>query len=481
VQFAGPLGIRRPVRSPEGDAVGKAEPTPEALEAARDALARNPGLASGRDTDDLIRTLAEFHDSVGHDRFRLLYGLRPPRTPLEQAGHLTEEQYRDVCRVEANRPVDERMLAVLYEELEKRVVAYGRFIGEVAGQCRDIENGVTASWKAGVVESHLAAATVKLNLFGAEITTALSFLAEVRIERGMGLAQVGEVSDASAALLALRRTDAAERLWGMVLGVGEGRADPLTPAATFELIHGRQFPDAGGVQALLHQEHAAVRLALRGRVPASSSPTGEVDTLVVNAARCEVRAETLVVPPLPVPPPPAGGQSGSANGTGPTKPTQKSVAVKRWSELGIGIDESETLAFVPAPAAGARVRKGDGKPLALSGKRWRVVFELASLASDGRRVSRRELERRLAEATGRGRSGSVEAAHAAADHFRPAKMGKAFTDTLADLRRSLRAEVDGPDEGLFVDLGQEIDLGFVVRGLLVDEDRNCTFGSAADS
>jgi hypothetical protein len=65
--------------------VGKAEPTPEALEAARELLARDPTLASRGDSDDIIRQLARLCDEIGVDRFRVQHGLQTPRTPFEQA------------------------------------------------------------------------------------------------------------------------------------------------------------------------------------------------------------------------------------------------------------------------------------------------------------------------------------------------------------------------------------------------------------
>jgi hypothetical protein len=76
----------------------------------------------------------------------------------------------------------------------------------------------------------------------------------------------------------------------------------------------------------------------------------------------------------------------------------------------------------------------------------------------------------------------VKTAHAGADELRSVNGDdeKYLRNTLADLRRELRAVVDGPNNGsatLLRDAGADIDLGFVVRALIRDEDRRYTFGT----
>ena len=71
------------------------------------------------------------------------------------------------------------------------------------------------------------------------------------------------------------------------------------------------------------------------------------------------------------------------------------IRIGAWSELAIGLDESFTpLAFHHPPAIGAPVRKGDGVALDLPGRRWRLVFDLASttarVAQKRRRLPRKK-------------------------------------------------------------------------------------------
>lgn len=159
------------------------------------------------------------------------------------------------------------------------------------------------------------------------------------------------------------------------------------------------------------------------------------------------------------------------------------VKVSAWSQLGVGFDEArKPLAFVPAPSIGEVVRKARGVVLSLPGRRWSVLLELASLASDGRTVSKRDLIQRLSSATGRSSPRTrVKGDHADADSLRPtgANDTKYLSDTLAELRGDLRAEVDGPDDlaaTLLRDAGRDIDLGFVVQALVPDEHGHFTFG-----
>jgi hypothetical protein len=381
---------------------------------------------------------------------------------------VTAEQYREACRAEAGRPVDERMLRGLYGGLDVRLVAYGRFVGEVVRQCRDIVRGVTASWDEGAVASHLAAAGAKLPLLSAELAAALEFAAEVRVERGMGLAAVGEVSDTSAAALALRLTHTAERLWDMALGTVEGRARPLPPDATFRQITGGQFPPVKSVLALLHQEHAGARLALRA--PAAPLPGTAVDTVVVNAARCEVRTEGPVVPPAPVPPTPQPG------------PAVKGIVVSKWSELALGVDgQWRVWAVTPVPEVGERFPKARAVELVLPGVRWRALLELAANSPDGRTALREDLARALGYLPDpaslardpRAKRGADRAGQTAGEGLgeRAGRVQSQLRQALSDWRRELRALVGGPaDRGntLLRSDRKTIDTGFVVRFLLSD-------------
>jgi len=169
--------------------------------------------------------------------------------------------------------------------------------------------------------------------------------------------------------------------------------------------------------------------------------------------------------------------------TPPAAPPPPKLTVNAWSELGIGIDETRTpRAFIPFPRFGDRVRKMDGEVLALRGERWGALFNLATMAPDGKTIVKHEFLSNLPKLRSAPKAKKViEKSHADADGLR--LVGNPdltyLTNTLSELRGELRKLCRGPDDkaaSLLQDLGSEIVLGFVVRPLLVDDTYHYTFG-----
>lgn len=162
-------------------------------------------------------------------------------------------------------------------------------------------------------------------------------------------------------------------------------------------------------------------------------------------------------------------------------PSAAKLRVERWSQLGIGLDGNGVLAFIQAPEFGAAVRKKDGVPLDLTGRRWAVVLDLASRSTDGRTILRRELLQRLGKDAGPSRP-TASASSAAAEGLTESspKTATYLASLFSELRGDLDKCIAGPGDGSaarFRESVGEIDLGFVVRPLLEDDSRHCTFGA----
>jgi hypothetical protein len=450
--------------------VGEAQPTPDALAAARAALDRNPRLTEKNDANALLTYLAGMYDRVGPDRFRLLCGLRPPRDLTEQvqvdylASHVSNQQLAGVLEAEATRAADERMLRTLYDELDERVVAYGRFVVELGLQCRALAARARDRWDESALLPHLTSATARFSLDQGELETACLFVAEVRHARGLGGACVGEARDSTAIQLAMRLTERAERLWALARGVGGGA--PLPPDRVFLHLAGGQFPFAPPVQTLLFDEHAAARVELRAR----ATPSTGLGSVVVQADRCEVTAQVASVAPAPAPAP------DQRVGSSPL------LTVACWSDLALGIDESRRVwAVTPVPEVGEEFPKGRAIELDLAGEQWEVVLRLAATSPDGRTISREELARAFRFLPDPASLGRDHRAKRNADREgqtageglaeQASGVRKQLRGALSDLRRRLKRAVGGPADGGETLLHQErnvVTTGFVVRYLFSD-------------
>ncbi|QEL20681.1 hypothetical protein [Limnoglobus roseus] len=456
-------------------------PTPHARAVAQEALDRNPQLAGGRDPDEWVQILAGLYELIGDTRFRVRFGLRPPADEYERARlafdahQMTAEEFRPIYEVNAARPADLRMVETMAADLEQRVVAYAHFLQTLLDQSQDVLRGRRQWWDELVVGRVLRRVTRKLEMDRREVATLEAFLQEVRVERGLGLAGGGTFDAPAAMNLGINVTRTAENLWGRARAPERAVGDHLSVKGVYDLITRDGVPPARRVLALLHQEVAAARLVLRGRAAATPAPS-----VYVAAQNCTVTATTLTVSGPEFPPEPAKTPTPNA-----------AFRVARWADLAIGIDAARAYwAATPVPALGDRVPTGKWAPLDLRGDRWRAVLDHAARSADGTTVDTAALLAALGVTAGqssggrdgRARPGEVEAARLATDGLRaiPSGARKSLTDTLADLRREIRALIGGPTDKahtLFVVRKKTVCTGFVVRYLIPTDGGHVTFGS----
>lgn len=278
--------------------MGKAQPTPAGLQAAREALEKTPKLVRGRDRDGALLALAHLYDKIGDDRFRLIVGLRPPSNPIEAAsvdlhfGRITSEQFREFFEAEYMRPVDRRMLDVLFTALDERVVAYNATLAEVYRQGHAIETGVLTRWNPDAFDSHPW--KEPLPLTSNEVQTVGAFLGEVRIERNLGPAEMAGYSEPSAASLAFRIFDLLQRLFQFVT---ENTIDYGNLPEVYRYLRAGRLPNGVDLQSVLSWERSAALVVLRDRAkPAPTFPeTITVNSLTVQSQQCDVTAESANV------------------------------------------------------------------------------------------------------------------------------------------------------------------------------------------
>lgn len=168
------------------------------------------------------------------------------------------------------------------------------------------------------------------------------------------------------------------------------------------------------------------------------------------------------------------------------------VKLAKWSDLAIGIDEScKIWAHTPPPVLGALVSKRQWAKISLTGGRWKQLLTLAASHGDGRSVSTADLMRAwsLLPSTSsvptdsRAMPGELERAQTCDQglSLNAGQLLSKFRDTLDDLRRQLRKQVEGPREtppNVLVLDKEVVRLGFLVRYLMPQDDGRHRFGAS---
>lgn len=462
-------------------------PSPKSLAAAREAIQKNPALAQGRAPDEVERKLAEYHADLGDSRFRLIYGLRPPKGRPELieieliTGRITPEEYAERCLAEIAKPVDEVLIQELCDALEEQVVAYGKFLTAIHAFAKQQRHREPVDETA--LEPYLEVMEDKLPIFKEHLAKIGPFLDEARLEKHLGIARAGDHQGANTLLLISRVFKHASAAWNSSQKIAErSHNDPRYAYAAeawalFYRAHLPSLPLANELLTLLYQERSAATMVLRSR---QQSPPAQPDGprhLNVSVETCTITTPTVQVT--------------AADSRSPSRPSAPAsrLTIARWSDLALGVDEHhKAYAISPPPTEGAVVLKRAAHSIRLAGKRWTAFFNLILSSPDGRSVATEDLRRELELACGRSsqRRGrpTVKRSRAQGDRLteRVEQADRVFQERLADLRRDLREQVQGPKPGqgsspLLEDDGKTVQLGFVVRALVQDENRHWRFGS----
>jgi|GEM_PF-4234115 len=174
-------------------------PTEDELNAAREVLRRYPQLFDGRPPPDAELIVAEVYRRTGADRFNLQYGFRQPVNALEECdlkwirGQITDEEAAEFYTAYASREVDDEMLRTLFEEAERRIECYSRFLGEFGHLLKMPRRPSRRDLDEERLDRLVDEMRFESRLFNDEAFTALEFLQESRIEKGLSIAKAGDL------------------------------------------------------------------------------------------------------------------------------------------------------------------------------------------------------------------------------------------------------------------------------------------------
>ena len=288
------------------------EPVADDFRAAEEVLAR---LMSSLDRDadeyhDKRQALAQFRAEVGGDRFDLRYGLRPPRGAVERAeidfsqGRITQDQFREALKADAERPIDAAMLDAFCDAYAERLLAYSRMLQTVIAIATDQREPDAWRRREPEVDRHVEAMKAKLPLWNEQVATVFAFLTELQAERKGEPVRCGDHSAESAHMLAILVMDHAAEGWrGCKETAARSRTDPRYLYATsashlFYKAHLPGLPMPNDLMSLMVLERAAALKVLRERqrsaeavLPAPASIKIHAETINVTTPNVTVTAD----------------------------------------------------------------------------------------------------------------------------------------------------------------------------------------------
>jgi hypothetical protein len=470
-------------------AVGDAQPTPEDFRLADEALDRLQ-RPMGAERERQRQFLAAECSRLGTDVFRLRNGLRPPCDCEEQdeveffSGQITLEEFGRRIKAHAHRPVDQPMLDKYYKWLESSALSYSQFLQGLS-RLEIAHLHHEADWRDDEDEmaEHVAAMNQKSDLYVEQLDNCRILLEEIRAERGLGLACAGEFRASCAGWLVSMVKRYAVDAWASCCEIAyRSQTKPqytyaTTASALFSKKHVPKLPRPNDLLAILSQEHALARVALRERAKAI---VGQPFTPIhIETAQVTIQNAGI-----------EGLNTASAEET-----VEKDAAVtpmrtvESWSDLSIGIDHKwQYWGFIPPPELGEQVVKADAFPLPLAGDRWKALLELLAKSADRRTASVPELIQKLnwfpppstLQNDSRARPGAVEGALSEDLQQRASEAIVWLNDVTTDLTKKLKKHVGGPkgkgNSALSCEGGEIVKSRFAVRFLLTDSDRHLYFG-----
>lgn len=159
---------------------------------AADALLERTNFRSsahGASRDQLREFYASMHARLGADKFALRFGLREPRTALEELDvlfmrqQITEEEHRKRYEKYATRPVDRPMLEKFFSEYEEALEEYASILQLIVEVAMDQHEPEIWRRREGEVDAAIAKFDEAYELFSTELQTVFEFLTQVQIDR----------------------------------------------------------------------------------------------------------------------------------------------------------------------------------------------------------------------------------------------------------------------------------------------------------
>jgi hypothetical protein len=281
----------------------KRQPTADDFQAAEKVIPRlkSPPAPDSPEYQALRGKLADHRATIGGDRFDLYYELRPPRNAFEKGeldfanGRITEEQWREMVKADAERPIDAEMLNAFCDAYEQRLIAYSRVLQTITASATDQHQPASWQQRETEVDRDVEEMEAKLPLWKEQVGTVFTFLAEVRADRAGEPVRCGQYTAESAYMLARRVTHQTVELWRSCRKIaGRSRTDPqylyaTTASALFYKTHLPSLPKPNDLQSLMVLERASALKALKRR------DTGQTATVNIQAAAVNVNAPAVHV------------------------------------------------------------------------------------------------------------------------------------------------------------------------------------------
>ncbi|HUT58107.1 MAG TPA: hypothetical protein VNA25_09695 [Phycisphaerae bacterium] len=278
------------------------EPIADDFRAAEEVLARlMPSLdRDAHEYHDKQQALAQLRAKVGKDRFDLRYGLRPPRDAIERAeidlfqGRITQDQFREACKADAERPIDIEMLDTFCNAYEDRLQSYSRMLQTVIAIATDQREPDAWCRREAEVDRHVEEMKAEMPLQKEQVGTVFTFLAELRADRNGEPVQCGGRSAESAHRLADVIMDHAVEGWRSGKKIAEkSRTDPsyLYPTSASHLFYEAYLPGLprpNDLMSLMVLERARARKAIQEQ-------PGTAKTAPSASASINIQAEAVNV------------------------------------------------------------------------------------------------------------------------------------------------------------------------------------------
>jgi hypothetical protein len=167
------------------------KPTADDFRAADAVLReRKNALAAGDDARDELRNFyASLSARFGADKFALRFGLRKPRSPLEEwevaffRQQITEDEFRTRVKGWATRPVDRPMLQKFFSEYDAAVESYANVLQLVVQIATDQHGPDSSRRREQEVDVAVGVLDGKFDLLSTELITVSEFLTQVQSGR----------------------------------------------------------------------------------------------------------------------------------------------------------------------------------------------------------------------------------------------------------------------------------------------------------
>jgi hypothetical protein len=261
------------------------------FEAADAVLARMEAAPSVevQPRDKLRNLYASLHARFGADKFTLRFGLREPRTPLEELEFLlfnkqiTESEYRKRAKEYVTRPVDLPMLQKFFSEYELAVQEYGDVLKLIVQIATDQRKSNDWSNREQQIDAAVAILDGKFDLSNNELVTVCEFLTQVQADREEPIKCGDYLGDSAHWIAALAFSDTSE-MWKRCKEIAwHSRKDPdyLYPTNASSLffktlIASNKLPRPNDLAALMRSERAKALSKFHERKPMSRPPISKL-------------------------------------------------------------------------------------------------------------------------------------------------------------------------------------------------------------